>query len=689
MANYVRPNLIADTLICQGYDLPLLLDSVPDNNDVFYSFSPGSFLTDSTDGNAVYTPLEAIDTVFTLISGAVNGACADTQTVRVEVIRSRLDIPQDTIFRCLGDEPALLFATIEPFDDFTDLRWSPTIGAVDPPSGASYRVAPAEETTYFVEAVVNGCFQRDSVVVRVDSLPNTEFTLDPVKDPFCQGDTFTLRSPTYDAGDFPQISHEWVVAPGLASPSNLYNGVFFAQDSVLVERLTESGGCSRTDSIQINVIQPPILIFEPDPAITCPGEPIQLNVSFDPSGPRGELEWMDPGNTLSCTDCLDPIATINQTTTYMIEVTSEGSECSMPVEFTVQSQADRGPALNENTNICSGETVRVIVGDIDQGGMFRITGPGVDSDDPNVEVTPPADGTTYTVVYTGRCGEETETVTFNFIDNYTLTASSDGPICAGDPVTLTAQLSDGTEGRFVWTLPNGTSVSGVQITDEPTVTSTYSVTFVDDAGCGSATAEVTVEVIGDAFTPAIVATSVATGVVIQADGSVSNGQEIELTVANVPAGLDVSYSWTGNLNPPTGTGPSLIVTVPGIGQSAPDALRYRVEVTTTDGGCVFAADVVIDITTAEFEIPELVTPNGDGSNDDFRVFYTLGAEVTDYTMTVYNRWGQRIFVSSNIDEAWDGTKDGTPQNTDTYLYLTTFRLNGAEVTSEGQFSLIR
>ncbi|MFK8162682.1 MAG: gliding motility-associated C-terminal domain-containing protein, partial [Lewinella sp.] len=86
-------------------------------------------------------------------------------------------------------------------------------------------------------------------------------------------------------------------------------------------------------------------------------------------------------------------------------------------------------------------------------------------------------------------------------------------------------------------------------------------------------------------------------------------------------------------------------------------------------------------------VPELITPNGDGTNDIFRLFSNCPAE--DYTLIIFNRWGQQIFSSSSQAEAWDGTNNGTPQNTDTYLYRMAFRFPGSERVEvrEGQFSL--
>lgn len=681
----VVPELISDTLLCQGYPVMLVRDSVLNTGNTLYNWSPGTLLEDSTDVNATYVADRIIfsDTLFTLISTTANGACADTQSVRVELIRSSLTIfNEDTIFRCLGDEVIVLEVAADPAPGATP-RWFPTIGAVGSSDGSTFRVNPRGNVTYYVEDEINGCYQIDSVFVRVDSLPDMTLTVDPVKDPYCQGDTFYITSPTYDPGDYRLITHEWTVAPGIASPNDLYNAVFFASDSALVTRLTENGGCAQRDTIQINVIKPPVLIFEPDPALVCPGEPLQINVSFDPSGPQGTLEWEDPNNTLSCDDCLNPVATVGGPTSYTIEVTAEGSDCTEPSMYSINTITDQRPQLNTNTLICSGDSRRVITGGIRSDYTYRITGGGIDSADPRVEVTPPANNTTYTVVTTGECGTLTDEVTFRFADDYTLTASGPASICANDMATLTAQLSNDRAGSFVWTRDGDQVGTGVQITVNPTVESTYVVTFTDDFGCGSATASVTVGVVAESLTPVIVATLNGDPV----SGAVFSGNSVTLTATGIPAGLDVSYAWSGNLSPATGTGESIVVTVPPPGQNAPDRLEYNLTVTTTDGGCPFPASVSVVIQESKYRIPEVITPNGDGVNDIFRVFY--GGQITDFTLTVFNRWGQKVFQSTDVDEAWDGTKNGTPQNSDMYLYVTKFRINGSDVEEEGKFSLIR
>lgn len=110
--------------------------------------------------------------------------------------------------------------------------------------------------------------------------------------------------------------------------------------------------------------------------------------------------------------------------------------------------------------------------------------------------------------------------------------------------------------------------------------------------------------------------------------------------------------------------------------------------------CLDTAFVEVNPEVEEFcdcedAIPELITPNGDGTNDRFGLF--TNCPVSDFTLIVYNRWGQPVFSTSDPGQRWDGTNDGTPANMDTYLYRMVFRFLDEEGLQEreGQFSLVR
>ncbi|MDX2249587.1 MAG: gliding motility-associated C-terminal domain-containing protein [Bacteroidia bacterium] len=66
-------------------------------------------------------------------------------------------------------------------------------------------------------------------------------------------------------------------------------------------------------------------------------------------------------------------------------------------------------------------------------------------------------------------------------------------------------------------------------------------------------------------------------------------------------------------------------------------------------------------------VPTGFTPNGDGVNELMTVGYQCGFEV--YSLHIYNRWGQEVFVSSNPDEAWDGRTGGRSNPEGVYIWV--------------------
>lgn len=73
-------------------------------------------------------------------------------------------------------------------------------------------------------------------------------------------------------------------------------------------------------------------------------------------------------------------------------------------------------------------------------------------------------------------------------------------------------------------------------------------------------------------------------------------------------------------------------------------------------------------------IPDAFSPNGDGLNDVLGVRNICQTSV--YFMSIYNRYGQRIFFSDNIDESWDGTWKGKQVAAGTYYYILNYEALG-------------
>jgi gliding motility-associated-like protein len=65
-------------------------------------------------------------------------------------------------------------------------------------------------------------------------------------------------------------------------------------------------------------------------------------------------------------------------------------------------------------------------------------------------------------------------------------------------------------------------------------------------------------------------------------------------------------------------------------------------------------------------IPDAFTPNGDGLNDIFRIRFKGDMKLIN--LSIYNRFGQRVYSSQYIDQGWDGTYNGVPQDLGTFEY---------------------
>lgn len=66
-------------------------------------------------------------------------------------------------------------------------------------------------------------------------------------------------------------------------------------------------------------------------------------------------------------------------------------------------------------------------------------------------------------------------------------------------------------------------------------------------------------------------------------------------------------------------------------------------------------------------VPSAFTPNGDGLNDVFKMADLNGQRF--FSLSVYNRYGENIFLSTNAGAGWDGTFKGVKQSSGTYVYI--------------------
>lgn len=74
-----------------------------------------------------------------------------------------------------------------------------------------------------------------------------------------------------------------------------------------------------------------------------------------------------------------------------------------------------------------------------------------------------------------------------------------------------------------------------------------------------------------------------------------------------------------------------------------------------------------------FYVPNSFTPDGNESNQTFLPIFSSGVDVFDYTMMIFNRWGQIVFETRDVNVGWNGTLNGIPAQDGTYTYRIEFK----------------
>lgn len=156
------------------------------------------------------------------------------------------------------------------------------------------------------------------------------------------------------------------------------------------------------------------------------------------------------------------------------------------------------------------------------------------------------------------------------------------------------------------------------------------------------------------------------------------GQQIQF---NASGGSQ--YLWTpstylnvNNISDPVGYYPIL------------DTIQYTVNITSSNG-CVGSDDIIVRVVKqGSYFMPSGFTPNNDGVNDRIRPIL-IGYTKLNY-FSVYNRWGELIFNSKNINDSWDGTFKDQKCEMGTYFYTISVTDRNNKIDNyKGDFILIR
>lgn len=108
---------------------------------------------------------------------------------------------------------------------------------------------------------------------------------------------------------------------------------------------------------------------------------------------------------------------------------------------------------------------------------------------------------------------------------------------------------------------------------------------------------------------------------------------------------------------------------------------YQVRVWAYNADCMTdSATFDISVSESLLRVPNVFTPNGDGTNDEFRVVYR---SLEEFHCWIYNRWGKLVYKWDDPAKGWDGTINGRPAAEGAYYYI--IRARGTDADPEGRY----
>lgn len=341
---------------------------------------------------------------------------------------------------------------------------------------------------------------------------------------------------------------------------------------------------------------------------------------------------------------------VSPTVSTSYNVTDTTSACVSGGTVLINVAAQPTVTISGLATICSGNAATLSA---TGGGVYSwSTGATASS-----IVASPSANTSYSVTVSNSCGTSTATTLVSVVSNVTANILCQN-VCSGNIATLSA--SGG--GNYTWS--TGSTTSSIATSSA----GTYSV--VVSLGTCSDTAACTVNIFNS---PTALA---------GADVSITGGTSTVLTASG-----GTNYVWS------TGESTASISVSPAVTTS------YTVVVTDANG-CSDVDSVTVFVTSEpvncsfsspdEFAIPNAFSPNGDSENDALKLLFKDISCIKEYTFTVYNRWGEEVFTTTNPIDEWDGTYNGKKEESAVFAYyMKAVMLDKREIVKHGNVSLIR
>lgn len=469
----------------------------------------------------------------------------------------------------------------------------------------------------------------------------------------------TINSWYWDLGDSSATSIDTFKT---AMVSYNYSG---AQNTVALLRVTSSVGCSGSISKTVAVNEVAYLFHPFKDTLICSIDSLPLNAKAN-----GSFEW-SPNKYISDVHVLNPIVYPKDTTVYTLTIHDRGCTDSLKVKVNVLKFIT--VKLAPDSGIC--QTDSFTLRPVTEALSFKWVESNGSSSLSNAlvkhPVAKPLTTTTYYVTANLGFCQDSAKITINVAPYPILNLGNDTVICYGNRLVLNPSVK---ADLFSWTSSSSlVNTNSIHAVAGPVKTSMYILTVHDTSYCRN----LVTDTINVRVVPAF---SVYAG----KDTSVTVNQPLQMMVT-APANA-YTYKWIPSTNL---SNDAISNPVGNFTTSSADSTKYTVLVKTPEG-CVATDDIVVHVfkNGADIYVPSGFTPNGDGLNDILKPVLS-GISGFDY-FKVYNRLGQMVFSTTQLNTGWDGLFNGAAQPNDTYVYVAQGKsFDGQTVLRKGTVVLIR
>ena len=537
--------------------------------------------------------------------------------------------------------------------------WSWTFPSATPATGNTQNVSgvvwstPGTYTVTLTATNVNGS-SSSTLVITVNPLPTVTSSANPTN--ICVGQQSTLTgggasSYVWNPGAIPG-------SPVLVTP---------ASTTTYTVTGTDVNGCTNTSTVTVTVVpcSVPNVDFLASDTTLCVGDCI--NYTDQSSNSPTTWSWTFSGAVTPTSNVQNPAGICyNVPGTFAVTLIATNANGSGSLTKTGYVTVNPPPPAfaGADVTICTGQQTTIN----GSGGGTYLWMPG-NLTTASIIVTP-AVTTTYTLTVADAIGctaQDSVTITVQpcTVPTSTFTASQTS-FCAGTCIDFTDN-STGTPTGWNWQFPGATPSSS-------TVQNPANICF-NTPGTFTVTL-----IVNNAF-GADTSTSVVTaGAPPTADAgatvSISIGNQTILTAT----GGTGSYSWS----PTTG-----LATPNSASTTASPTVTTTYTVTFTDAnGCTDSDTVTVQVVEAYgIFVPSAFSPNDDAVND---MLFVYGAGIKVMEFVVFDRFGEKVFESTSVNDGWDGMFRGKPMNTGIYAwYCTVEYFDGNLEQLHGDVSLVR